>query len=33
MIDSHWANNAIQSAVSRGYFKGYADGTYNPMHL
>lgn len=27
---THWANNAIQSAVSKGYFKGYADGTFKP---
>ncbi|NUU75756.1 S-layer homology domain-containing protein [Paenibacillus xylanilyticus] len=27
---SHWANNAIQSAVSKGYFKGYSDGTFKP---
>ncbi|NUU75754.1 S-layer homology domain-containing protein [Paenibacillus xylanilyticus] len=27
---THWATNAIQSAVSKGYFKGYADGTFKP---
>ncbi|WP_081739864.1 S-layer homology domain-containing protein [Paenibacillus sp. JCM 10914] len=27
---SHWAVKAIDSAVSRGYFKGYADGTFRP---
>lgn len=26
----HWANNAIQSAVSKGYFKGYSDGSFKP---
>ena len=27
---SHWANNAIQSAVNKGYFKGYSDGSFKP---
>lgn len=27
---SHWANNAIQSAVSKGFFKGYSDGSFKP---
>lgn len=27
---SHWAYNAIQNAVSKGYFKGYSDGTFRP---
>lgn len=27
---SHWANNAIQSAVTKGYFKGYSDGSFKP---
>jgi len=26
----HWAKNAIDSATSKGYFKGYADGTFKP---
>lgn len=27
---SHWAKAAIDEAVSKGYFKGYADGTFKP---
>ncbi|MEO2255771.1 S-layer homology domain-containing protein [Paenibacillus amylolyticus] len=27
---THWASSAINSAVERGYFKGYADGTFKP---
>lgn len=27
---SHWASAAIQSAVSKGYFIGYKDGTFKP---
>lgn len=27
---SHWASSAIHSAVEKGYFKGYADGTFKP---
>ncbi|MCP1136598.1 S-layer homology domain-containing protein [Paenibacillus polysaccharolyticus] len=27
---SHWASSAIYSAVEKGYFKGYADGTFKP---
>lgn len=27
---SHWAKVAIDEAVSKGYFKGYADGTFKP---
>ncbi|WP_411347952.1 S-layer homology domain-containing protein [Paenibacillus sp. WLX2291] len=27
---SHWAKTAIDQAVSKGYFKGYADGTFKP---
>lgn len=26
----HWAKKAIDSAVAKGYFKGYADGTFKP---
>ncbi|WP_235440482.1 S-layer homology domain-containing protein [Paenibacillus sp. DMB20] len=26
----HWAKKAIESAVSKGYFKGYSDGTFRP---
>ncbi|WMT42555.1 S-layer homology domain-containing protein [Paenibacillus sp. D2_2] len=26
----HWAKSAIESAASKGYFKGYADGTFKP---
>lgn len=28
--NDHWAKNAIDSAVAKGYFKGYADGTFRP---
>lgn len=28
--NDHWAKNAIDSAVAKGYFKGYADGTFKP---
>ena len=27
---NHWAKNAIDSAVNKGYFKGYSDGTFRP---
>jgi hypothetical protein len=27
---SHWAKLSIESAVAKGYFKGYADGTFRP---
>lgn len=27
---THWAAEAINSAVEQGYFKGYADGTFKP---
>lgn len=27
---SHWAYNEIMSAVQKGYFKGYQDGTFKP---
>lgn len=27
---THWASMAIQSAVAKGYFKGYSDGTFRP---
>lgn len=27
---SHWAKTAIEQAVAKGYFKGYADGTFKP---
>lgn len=27
---SHWAKAAIDESVSKGYFKGYADGTFKP---
>lgn len=27
---SHWAKAAIDAAVQKGYFKGYADGTFKP---
>ncbi|GIO35634.1 hypothetical protein J41TS12_04950 [Paenibacillus antibioticophila] len=27
---SHWAYNEIMSAVQKGYFKGYTDGTFKP---
>lgn len=27
---SHWAKAAIDEAVSKGYFKGYGDGTFKP---
>ncbi|WP_339180324.1 S-layer homology domain-containing protein [Paenibacillus sp. FSL H8-0317] len=30
---TRWANNAIQFAVSKGYFKGYADGTFKPKFV
>lgn len=30
---THWTNNAIQSAVSKGYFEGYTDGTFKPNPL
>src|SRR5690606_36793813 len=26
----HWAGKAIEAAVGKGYFKGYADGTFQP---
>ncbi|WP_055107590.1 S-layer homology domain-containing protein [Paenibacillus ihumii] len=26
----HWASKAIESAVGKGYFKGYADGAFKP---
>ncbi|GAA0135757.1 hypothetical protein YSY43_25970 [Paenibacillus sp. YSY-4.3] len=26
----HWAGKAIEASVGRGYFKGYADGTFKP---
>ncbi|MGF7045963.1 hypothetical protein J2T13_000425 [Paenibacillus sp. DS2015] len=26
----HWAKSSIQAAVSKGYFKGYTDGTFKP---
>ena len=26
----HWAYGAIQSAIARGYFKGYEGGTFKP---
>lgn len=26
----HWAKSAIESATGKGYFKGYADGTFKP---
>lgn len=26
----HWAKDAIYSAVNKGYFKGYSDGTFRP---
>ncbi|MGG1880717.1 S-layer homology domain-containing protein, partial [Paenibacillus cisolokensis] len=26
----HWARSAIESAVHKGYFKGYSDGTFRP---
>lgn len=26
----HWAQKAIESAASKGYFKGYSDGTFKP---
>ncbi|QCT04118.1 hypothetical protein E6C60_3407 [Paenibacillus algicola] len=28
---SHWAKASIESAVAKGYFKGYADGTFRPQ--
>lgn len=28
--EGHWAKAAIESAVAKGYFKGYADGTFKP---
>lgn len=27
---NHWAKSAIDSAVAKGYFKGYSDGTFKP---
>ncbi|WP_196426386.1 S-layer homology domain-containing protein [Paenibacillus campinasensis] len=27
---NHWAKSAIDSAVKKGYFKGYGDGTFRP---
>ncbi|WP_427902159.1 S-layer homology domain-containing protein [Paenibacillus silvae] len=27
---SHWAKASIDAAVSKGYFKGYSDGTFKP---
>lgn len=30
VTSSHWAKAAIDEAVSKGYFKGYADGTFKP---
>lgn len=27
---NHWAKSAIDKAVSKGYFKGYSDGTFRP---
>ncbi|MGM1048683.1 MAG: S-layer homology domain-containing protein [Bacillota bacterium] len=27
---NHWAKDAIYSAVNKGYFKGYSDGTFRP---
>lgn len=30
VTSSHWAKTAIDEAVSKGYFKGYADGTFKP---
>ncbi|MFD3258633.1 S-layer homology domain-containing protein [Paenibacillus lentus] len=27
---NHWAKKAIETAVDKGYFKGYADGTFKP---
>ncbi|MFD1138828.1 S-layer homology domain-containing protein [Paenibacillus urinalis] len=27
---THWANQSIYSAVEKGYFKGYSDGTFRP---
>lgn len=27
---NHWAKSAIEAAVSKGYFKGYTDGTFKP---
>ncbi|SMF72287.1 S-layer homology domain-containing protein [Paenibacillus uliginis N3/975] len=27
---NHWAKDAIYSAVNKGYFKGYLDGTFRP---
>ncbi|MFI2857902.1 S-layer homology domain-containing protein [Paenibacillus sp. JSM ZJ436] len=28
---SHWAKASIEGAVAKGYFKGYADGTFRPQ--
>ncbi|WP_310144140.1 S-layer homology domain-containing protein [Paenibacillus amylolyticus] len=30
VAQSHWASNAINQAVTKGYFKGYADETFKP---
>ncbi|MEK5057587.1 hypothetical protein BK126_11315 [Paenibacillus sp. FSL H7-0326] len=27
---THWANQSITTAVEKGYFKGYSDGTFRP---
>lgn len=27
---THWANQSISTAVEKGYFKGYSDGTFRP---
>lgn len=29
-VDGHWANKEIQDFVSKGYLKGYPDGTFKP---
>ncbi|MDG0790581.1 S-layer homology domain-containing protein [Cohnella ginsengisoli] len=29
-IGSHWAKQAIEAAVAKGYVKGYPDGTFKP---
>ncbi|MDG0814679.1 S-layer homology domain-containing protein [Cohnella rhizosphaerae] len=29
-IGSHWARQAIETAVAKGYVKGYPDGTFKP---
>ena len=29
-VDGHWANKEIQDFVSKGYLKGYPDGTFRP---